>query len=233
MVLSVKAMTQGSSFTVFSEKGENFTVFVNGDQKNSKPGDHVTVDGIFGPNFKVRIVFRDAAIHEINKTIFNKPGGEIYYVLRPGKKGEFVLEHADSDYIHTGNTVKEESSGTNSGAGAKSSAGKDESTVKKSTGGCKTPMAEGDFQASTAMISNAPFDPIKLSNAKKMVETHCLSCRQIVQVMYILSYEASRLSIAKAAYLHCYDPSNYEEVKNVLNSTKSKDDLDKYIDSVK
>jgi hypothetical protein len=94
-------------------------------------------------------------------------------------------------------------------------------------------MSEPDFQASTIAISNAPFDGLKLTQAKKMVESHCLYSRQIVEVMYILSYDASRLSLAKAAYKHCYDPENYNEVKDVLSSTKSKDDLDRYIESVK
>ena len=118
-VLSVKAMSQGSSFIVFSEKGENFTVFINGDQKNSKLADHVTVDGLFGPSFKVRIVFHNPAIHEINKTVFNKPSSELYFVLKPGKKGEYIMDHADSDYIHTGTTVKEEKKETGSGNATK------------------------------------------------------------------------------------------------------------------
>jgi hypothetical protein len=41
------------------------------------------------------------------------------------------------------------------------------------------------------------------------------------------------LTLAKTAYKHCYDPDNYNEVKDVLSSTKSKEDLDRYIESVK
>ena len=94
-------------------------------------------------------------------------------------------------------------------------------------------MSEGDFQASTVAISNAPFDGIKLSQAKKVVESHCLYCRQIVELMYILSSESSRLTLAKDAYKHCYDVEDYNQVKDALNSSRSKDDLDRYIQSVK
>jgi hypothetical protein len=83
---SVKAMTQGTSLTIFSEKGENFTVFVNGDQKNSTPGDHVKIEGLHGPTIKLRIAFTDVSIREIEKTIFNSPSGELFYVVRHGKK---------------------------------------------------------------------------------------------------------------------------------------------------
>jgi hypothetical protein len=229
--LAGKAPGQGSSFIVFTEKGEQFTLFVNGDQQNSKPSDHVRVEDLFGPSFKVRIVFKDPAIPEISKSVFNKPASVMYYVLRPGKKGDYILEHTTSDYVPHEQAVKEETPPPP--AGEDKAEQKSETADKKSTGGCTTPMTESDFQVSVAVIYNAPFEANRASSAKKMVETHCLTCRQIAEVMNIASYESSRLSIAKAAYLHCYDPENYDVVKDVLNTTKAKEDLDQYIRSVK
>jgi len=229
---SVKAVAQGTSLTVFSDKGENFTVFVNGDQKNSKPGDNVKVEGLYGPSFKIRVVFQDVKIPEISKTIFNSASGELYYAIRPGKKGGYVLEHSSSVYVHTQEAVKETPPSSTQKENKQTDV-KSESTTKKTVGGCSNPMSEGDFQASTIAISNAPFDGMKLTQAKKVAESHCLYCRQIVELMYTLSYDASRLTLAKTAYKHCYDPENYNEVKDVLSSTKSKEDLDRYIESVK
>jgi hypothetical protein len=231
-LFSVKAMTQGSSLTIFSEKNENFTVFLNGDQKNSKPADHVKIESLFGPSFKVRVVFQDVTIREISKTIFNSPSSDLYYVVKPGKKGEYILEHTSSDYSHPEGAVTEPAKAT-SQKESQTTEGKGGSTAKKGGGGCNNPMSEPDFQASTIAISNAPFDGIRLTQAKKVAENHCLECRQIVELMYILSSESSRLSLAKAAYTHCFDPGNYDQVKDVLNSNKSRDDLDRYIQSVK
>jgi hypothetical protein len=225
--LSLKAMTQGTSLTVFSEKGENFTVFVNGDQKNSNPADHVKVEGLYGPSFKIRVVFKNVSIPEISKTVFNTPSGELFYALRQGKKGDYILEKTSSDYSHTQEAVKETAPPPPAAKETKQAA------VKKSGGGCDNPMSEPDFQASTVAVSSAPFDGIKLSQAKKVAESHCLYSRQIVELMYILSSESSRLALAKDAYLHCYDPENYNEVKDALNSNKSRDDLDRYIASAK
>jgi len=231
-IFSVKAMSQGTSLTIFSEKNENFTVFLDGGQKNSKPADHVKIEGLFGPSFKVRVVFQDVSIREISKTIFNSPSSDLYYVLRPGKKGVYTLERTNSDYTHQEGTVTEPAK-AKSQQESKGQEGKGGSTAKKGGGGCENPMSEPDFQASTIAISNAPFDGIKLTQAKKVAENHCLECRQIVELMYILSYEPSRLSLAKAAYTHCFDPGNYDQVKDVLNTNKSRDDLDRYIQSVK
>jgi conjugal transfer/entry exclusion protein len=41
------------------------------------------------------------------------------------------------------------------------------------------------------------------------------------------------LSLAKHAFTHTYDPENYSEVKDVLTAGKSKEELEKYIQSVK
>lgn len=229
--ISIKAMTQGTTLTVFSEKGENFTVFVNGDKKNSKPGDHVEVEGLYGPSFKVRIVFSDVAIKEIEKTVFNSPSAQLYYVVRPAKKG-YVLEKTSSDYSHPKEAVKESSSSSSPQKETKSTSAKSESSSKKS-GGCENPMSEPDFQASTVAVSSAPFEPIKLTQAKKVAESHCLYARQVVELMYILSGDSNRLALAKTAYKHCYDPENYGDVKDALHSTRSKEDLDSYIQSVK
>lgn len=230
---SVKAMAQGTSLSVFSEKGENFTVLVNGDQKNSKPADHVKIEGLYGPSFKVRIVFKDVSIREINKTVFNSTSNELFYAVRPGKKGAYLLEKTSSDYIHTQEAVKETPPSSSTQKESKQTNAKSETPAKTSGGGCVNPMSEGDFQASTVAISSAPFDGIKLSQAKKVVESHCLYCRQIVELMYILSSESSRLTLAKDAYKHCYDVEDYNQVKDALNSSRSKDDLDRYINSVK
>jgi hypothetical protein len=230
---SLKAMTQGTSLTVFSEKGENFTVFVNGDQKNSTPGDHVKIEGIHGPTIKLRIAFTDVSIREIEKTIFNSTSGELFYVVRHGKKNDYILEKTSFDYIHTQEVVKETPQSSSTQKESKQTTAKSEPPAKKTGGGCDNPMSEADFQASTIAISNAPFDGIRLAQGKKMVESHCLYCRQIVEVMYILNSDGSRLTLAKDAYKHCYDPENYNDVKNVLSSNKSKDDLDRYIESAK
>ena len=230
---SVKAMSQGTTLTVFSEKGENFTVFVNGEMKNSVPGDHVKVEGLHGPTVKLRIAFQDVSIKEIEKTVFNSPSGELFYVVRHGKKNDYILEKTSSDYIHPQEAAKDESQIGPAPKETKQTAKKTEAPATSSGTGCSNPMSEGDFQASTIAISNAPFDGIKLTQAKKMVESHCLYCRQIVEVMYILSYEASRLTLAKDAFKHCYDTENYDQVKDALKTNKAKEDLQNYIGSVK
>jgi hypothetical protein len=93
-------------------------------------------------------------------------------------------------------------------------------------------MEEPNFYASREMITNAPFDGPKLTQAKSLADKNCLTTSQIIDVIYIFSGESSRLNFAKYAYKHCWDPGNYDKVKEVLNSS-SQNDLQRYIDSLK
>jgi len=93
-------------------------------------------------------------------------------------------------------------------------------------------MDEPNFIASREMISNAPFDGPKLSQSKNLADKNCLKAEQIVDLIYLMSGESSRLSLAKYAYSHCWDPSNYDRVKGALRSS-SQSDLQRYIDSQK
>jgi hypothetical protein len=277
--LSGKAGAQGTTLTIFSEKGENFVVYVDGIQRNSTVADHVVIKGLNGPSFKLRIAFKDMSIHEINKSILNDPAGVLFYSLKAGKKkGEYILEKTSSDVFPTQEAGKEatpapspkkeskqtkakteastkkeskqtkakteastKKEGKQTKAKAEASTKKEskqtktkaESTAKKSGVKCDNPMTEGDFQSSTIAVSSAPFDGIRLTQAKNLVETHCLYSRQIAELLHILNTEPSRLTLAKDAYKHCYDPENYNDVREALNSKKSKEDLDHYIKSVK
>jgi hypothetical protein len=222
------------SIIIFSEKGEKFTAFINGSPQNDKPASRVEGSRPGGPSFKVRIVFDDNSLPEISKSIFNSPGAEYYYVIRKTEKGKYVLDKTSSEYVHNND---------NAAPAKESSAKKEEKTThadakaeSKSSGsggnGCSNPMEEANFIASREMISNAPFDGPKLSHAKSLAEKNCLTTSQIIDVIYVFSGESSRLSFAKFAYRHCYDPKNYDRVKDVLRRS-SQDELQRYIDSEK
>jgi hypothetical protein len=226
MFFAAKANSQGT-VVLFSENGEKFTAYINGSPRNDKPASRVETDRPGGPTFKVRIHFEDSAIPEIAKSIFNSPGDEMFYVLRPTGKGKFIMEKTSSEYVHHKDSGVKEESGTK-----KETKATEKSSTKPSGGGgkgCSQPMSEPDFIASREMISNAPFDGPKLSHAKSLADKHCLTTSQIIDVIYIFSGEASRLTFAKHAYKSCYDPANYDKVKDVLRKS-SQDDLQRYID---
>jgi len=233
LFIAGKASSQ-LSVIIFSEKGEKFTAYVNGSPVNDKPASRVESDRPGGPSFKLKVLFEDSSIPEISKSIFNTPGPDLYYVIKKSDKGKYILEKTSSEYVHhddnlaipkESNDVKEEKAKTE----------EIKSEAKPTAGGgkgCDNPMEPPNFYASREMISNAPFDGPKLTQAKSLADKNCLTTAQIIDVIYIFSGESSRLNFAKYAYNHCWDPDNYNDVKEVLNSS-GQSALQKYIDSLK
>jgi len=232
LFIAGKASSQ-LSVIIFSEKGEKFTAYVNGSPVNDKPASRVESDRPGGPSFKLKVLFEDSSIPEISKSIFNTPGPDLFYVIKKSDKGKYILEKTSSEYVHhdenlavpkESNDVKEEK--------AKSEEIKSEAKPAGGGKGCDNPMEPPNFYASREMISNAPFDGPKLTQAKSLADKNCLTTTQIIDVIYIFSGESSRLNFAKYAYNHCWDPDNYNDVKEVLNSS-GQSALQKYIDSLK
>jgi hypothetical protein len=219
---------------VFSPKGEKFTLYVNGGRQNSEPENRVETANPGGPTFKIRVAFMNSSIPDLNKTIFNKPGSTIYYKIDKNQKGVYILESTSMEWMDDEN-VKEPENKTEPAVPAEKKAttgkgpGDSEPDKNIKQKGCDNPMSENDFNANLVGISARPFDPMKLSAAKKLAETNCLLASQVRTVMYVFDSESSRLSFAKFAYDHTWDPGNYSEVADALHSDRSKDDLDKYI----
>lgn len=56
------------SYTFFSEEGEKFTLYIDGEQVNANPGTKVEVP-VRGTSINVRAVFADASILPLKKQI--------------------------------------------------------------------------------------------------------------------------------------------------------------------
>jgi len=98
------------------------------------------------------------------------------------------------------------------------------------TGNCKGwPMAAADFSAAKKTINESSFDDTKLSTAKTIVSSNCLTCDQITQICGLFSFEENKLSFAKFAFKYTTDPKNYFKVNNVFSFSSSKEELNEFI----
>jgi hypothetical protein len=235
--LCVSAHAQLSSVIVFAPKGEKFTLFFGSKSKNAEPAARVEADNPGGPSFKIKVVFADPSVKEISKMVFNKPGSAMYFKVEKNAKGAFTIESASSEWMAEENSIgtdKPAPPPSESSAQAKNEpksnetakSGNSNSTNSK---GCENPLSDQDFTPQLLDISARPFEPMQLSAAKKMAETRCLRVSQVVLVIHVFDSESSRLSFAKFAYDHTFDRENYSDVKDALHSSKSKDDLDRFI----
>jgi hypothetical protein len=82
---------QLTNLVFFAEQGERFSVVLNGILQNDKPETNVKVTGLPAPSYKVKIIFENTKIPEIDKNLMFEQGTEITYNIRKNNKGEYVI----------------------------------------------------------------------------------------------------------------------------------------------
>jgi hypothetical protein len=83
-----------ASAVVFSEAGEKFTVFLNGEKKNAVPQPNVKIQGLTSDFYQARIDFEDQLLPDFSEGNFAvQRGSEVTYVVKKNKKGEYVLRY--------------------------------------------------------------------------------------------------------------------------------------------
>jgi Domain of unknown function (DUF4476) len=95
--------------------------------------------------------------------------------------------------------------------------------------GCQYPMDWGSFKSAKATVEQASFEDTKLSTAKSILASNCVSSEQVVQLCNLFGFEETKLNFAKFAYSKATDPGNYFKVNNVFGFDASKTDLNNFI----
>jgi hypothetical protein len=90
-------------------------------------------------------------------------------------------------------------------------------------------MSDYDFMSLKAVVANTTFDDTKLSICKQAVSTNSVSSNQVCELMGLLTFESSRLELAKYAYNSVIDKSRYYIVNNAFTFSSSIDELNRYI----
>lgn len=90
-------------------------------------------------------------------------------------------------------------------------------------------MRTTDFAAALKTVKDASFDETKLSTAKSIVASNCLSTAQVIQLCELFDFDDTKLSFAKYAYKFTTDPRNYFKVNSVFSFEASKDDLNAFL----
>jgi hypothetical protein len=90
-------------------------------------------------------------------------------------------------------------------------------------------MKSSNFQSAKATITNESFDETRLSTAKSIISSNCLTSDQVLEICKLFSFEQSRLDFAKCAYGKTVDQNNYFKVNNAFSFSSSKDELNRYI----
>jgi hypothetical protein len=94
---------------------------------------------------------------------------------------------------------------------------------------CRFAMDASSFRSAKETVSKASFDETKLSTAKTILTSNCMSTDQVIAICNLFSFEASKLDFAKYAYERCTDRGNYFKVGNIFSFDASRTELNEYI----
>jgi hypothetical protein len=89
-VITLQSFSQLTNLVFFSEQGERFSVVLNGILQNAKPETNIKVVDLPGPSYKLKILFEDKNIPDIDKNLMFQQGTETTFNIRKNNKGEYV-----------------------------------------------------------------------------------------------------------------------------------------------
>ncbi|MFH1121356.1 MAG: DUF4476 domain-containing protein [Bacteroidota bacterium] len=80
-----------SNLVFFTEQGERFTVILNGIRQNPSPETNVKVTDLIAPNYKLKVLFEDQALGQLDKNLMFNQGTETTFVIKKNNKNEYVV----------------------------------------------------------------------------------------------------------------------------------------------
>ncbi len=90
-------------------------------------------------------------------------------------------------------------------------------------------MCASEFESLKRSIENKSFDNTRLTIAKQVIKGNYLTSRQIADLVNLMTFESTKLSLAKYAYRYTVDPENYYVLNDVFTFESSIDELADFI----
>ena len=124
---------------IYSEAGEKFTLYLNGEAMNSAPQSNVKLQNLTSEFYQARVDFQDATLADFSNNNFALHAGmEVTYQVKKNKKGEYALR------FYTENPVS---------STAQTNASEDNSAVKDFAVVDDAPAASSATQTNTTVQS--------------------------------------------------------------------------------
>ena len=97
--------------------------------------------------------------------------------------------------------------------------------------GCAKPVNSERLALMMEDIENESFAEDKVRVAKRILKNNCITIDNLVLMLEEISFDEDQLNLAKFAYEYVYDLGNYYKVFRVFSFSKSKEDLEEYIEN--
>ena len=90
-------------------------------------------------------------------------------------------------------------------------------------------MSPADFASLKLMISNTAFESSKLGIAENALLNYNFTSAQVLEILYLFSFESTKLDFAKRAYIKVIDRERYFTTYSAFSFSSSIDEMNRYI----
>lgn len=91
-------------------------------------------------------------------------------------------------------------------------------------------MSSDDFVSAKKSISSKSFAEDKMTLAKQILKSNCVSTDQVIDMMGIFTFEENKLEFAKMAHSRTVDNQNYYKVNDAFTYSSSIDELNEFLE---
>lgn len=190
------------SISFEAQRGEAFTVFLDGNEVNRMPQSLVLLNEVSSQTHEVVVVLK-------------RPASKAAVLhLRPSeaqvKVSVSYSSSADCLLLYTPSYNRAESNNSQvpTAAMAKSQPQRQQSPTDTLAA---RPASDDDITVMAANMQKQPFDSDRLALGKVYVASFSLTAAQIARLAQVINYTASQVDFLKYAYAYCADKANYPQ----------------------
>jgi hypothetical protein len=92
-IIALQGFAQKTNLIFFTEQGERFYLVLNGVRQNSDPQTNVMVTDLPAPSYKIKIIFEDTQLGEIDKNLMFGQGTETTFCIKKNNKNEWAVRY--------------------------------------------------------------------------------------------------------------------------------------------
>lgn len=239
-ILFASSAVAQNDLIVLTEKGTKFLLFVNDGQVNDSAQSVVKAQKIYEDTCSVKMVFADKQVPAFSSTVFLTVSGmpvskrEFTYSLAE-EKGKKKLKFISVNFIHSDSTVKPQ---TPEKKIEKIFTDKEkrEAAIDKLNekypppANCPTAISDSVLKANLKTLKDEHIELNRMKDGKWFVSHHCLTVKQLIQLMGVFDRQDSKVRIAQFAFDYMIDHGTFLEALEGVKYATEKEDLKKFYD---
>ncbi len=241
LCLSIMGSAQNNLF-IFSENGKTFDLYLDSVKLNNLPESSVECKNLLKTSYSVTIKKGDTILINKDEVLLSWKGEAVKakdftYILNSTKTGyELNFLHvnetfADSTSIDT--RIQEMLNDIYKANVLKDSLESEKPlTHFNEKGECILELSERDFLRVKNKLKLEKFADPKERYLKKIIAANCVTTAQLDEFLSFLSYEISRLHLAKFALPYLMDKQNAHILKKHFRFDAAKKDFENYLKSI-